>query len=123
MIDPKDYNEKILIFDQYSKVVDKMFEEKHPDELKRIMVTMLHTIGLCGEVGEYAEKVKKSIRDRMEIQIQDPKIKKELGDVHWYLGSVERDYRFSIEDVMEENVTKLQKRLEENKIHGEGDER
>ena len=84
---------------------------------------MLHYIGLTGEVGELGEKIKKSIRDNGELLVRDPQIAKEMGDAHWYLGRLETDFNYSMNEIMTINLDKLTKRLEQDKIHGEGDDR
>ena len=68
-------------------------------------------LGLNGEAGEVAEHLKKHIRDGKEIDIEE--LKKELGDVLWYLTNLCEAYGFSIEEIAEKNIEKLRER------HGE----
>ena len=83
------------------------------------------TLGLCGEAGEFAEKVKKLIRDN------DSKITpewtvmaaKELGDVLWYISNICDELGLKLEDVAQLNIEKLNKRMSEGKIKGSGDNR
>ena len=83
------------------------------------------TLGLVGESGEVAEKVKKVIRDKNGIFDQETliAIKKELGDVLWYISNLSSELNFSLEDIAEENLNKLKKRSMEGKIKGAGDNR
>tara|TARA_B100000212_G_scaffold174337_1_gene131085 strand:- start:259 stop:588 length:330 start_codon:yes stop_codon:yes gene_type:complete len=83
------------------------------------------TLGLVGESGEVAEKVKKVIRDKNGIFDQETLIglKKELGDVLWYVSNICSELNFSLEDIAEENLNKLNKRSQEGKIKGSGDNR
>ena len=83
------------------------------------------TLGLVGESGEVAEKVKKVIRDKNGIFDQETliAIKKELGDVLWYVSNLSSELNFSLEDIAEENLNKLKKRSMEGKIKGAGDNR
>ena len=83
------------------------------------------TLGLVGESGEVAEKVKKVIRDKNGVFDQETLIglKKELGDVLWYLSNICTELNFSLEDIAEENLYKLEKRSLEGKIKGSGDNR
>lgn len=50
-------------------------------------------------------------------------IKKELGDVLWYLTALANELGLSLEEIMEANYTKLMKRKEQDKIKGSGDDR
>ena len=77
------------------------------------------TLGLCGESGEVAEKVKKHLRDGTSLD----ELKKELGDVLWYLASIASDLNISLNDIALTNVEKLQSRMERGKIQGSGDNR
>ena len=83
------------------------------------------TLGLIGESGEVAEKVKKLIRDKEGKVDEEFKqlIKKELGDVLWYLAQICTELGLSLEDVAKSNLEKLFSRLMRGKIHGSGDER
>ena len=83
------------------------------------------TLGLVGEAGEVAEKVKKVIRDKKGIFDQNSKdaIKKELGDVLWYISNLCTEFDFSLNDVALENLKKLKIRSSEGKISGSGDNR
>ena len=83
------------------------------------------TLGLVGESGEVAEKVKKIMRDKNNSFDYESKIaiKKELGDVLWYLSNLCDELDFSLNEVAEENLEKLNSRLSRGKISGSGDDR
>ena len=83
------------------------------------------TLGLVGEAGEVAEKVKKVIRDKNGIFDEESKkaIKKELGDVLWYLSNLCNEFNFSFEEVALQNLEKLKLRALNGKISGSGDDR
>lgn len=83
------------------------------------------TLGLAGEAGEVAEKVKKMYRDDAGILTSERKdaIKKELGDVLWYLATVAFECGLDLDDVAETNIAKLSERKSNGKIHGSGDNR
>ncbi len=78
-------------------------------------------LGLCGEVGEVAEKVKKSIRDGHDLD--DKALAKELGDVLWYLANLAEDLGYDLSEIAEMNYEKLKSRQERNTLKGNGDER
>lgn len=83
------------------------------------------TLGLCGESGEIAEKVKKVIRDAAGIVTVETKnlLIKEIGDVIWYCAALSRELGVDFDTIATENITKLMDRMERNKISGSGDER
>ena len=83
------------------------------------------TLGLVGEAGEVAEKVKKILRDKKGIIDKDSKfeIMKELGDVLWYIANLSSELGFNLNDVAETNLIKLQNRLIRDKLSGSGDNR
>ena len=86
---------------------------------------LIYTVlGLTGEAGEVAEKVKKMLRD--DIELDDKyrgKIARELGDVLWYLSNVAHEIGVSLETVAKANVRKLSDRKDRNRLQGNGDER
>ena len=83
------------------------------------------TLGLVGESGEVAEKVKKVIRDKNGIFDEECKkgIKKELGDVLWYVSNLCSEFNFNLEDVAMQNIEKLKLRVAKGTISGSGDDR
>jgi NTP pyrophosphatase (non-canonical NTP hydrolase) len=79
-----------------------------------------NTLGLCGESGEVAEKIKKYFRDE-DYSKED--IVKELGDVLFYVTALTNHIGSDLETVMRSNIKKLQDRKKRNKIQGSGDNR
>lgn len=82
-------------------------------------------LGLAGEAGEVAEKVKKLCRDSDGIISEDFRLalKKELGDVLWYISEVARQIDLTMSDVAWSNIKKLHQRQQKGKLHGSGDNR
>ena len=83
------------------------------------------TLGLCGEAGEVADKVKKVLRDRQgsfspEV-IADLQL--ELGDVLWYVAQLASELVFDLDTVARANLEKLASRAARNVIAGSGDQR
>jgi len=83
------------------------------------------TLGLVGEAGEVAEKIKKILRDKDGIydDFSKQEIKKELGDVLWYLSNLSFELGFTLEDVADTNLRKLEERSLRGNISGSGDNR
>ena len=82
-------------------------------------------LGLTGEAGEVADKIKKIIRDK-DGKISDEDraaVAKELGDTLWYLAAIARYLDISLSEVAKGNIEKLESRYQRNKLHGEGDNR
>lgn len=92
------------------------------DELKDIMHWVL---GVNGESGEIAEKVKKIIRDKDGVFSDEDKkqIGHEIGDVLWYLAVLAHELNLDFEDLAQANLDKLQSRKERGVIGGSGDNR
>lgn len=83
------------------------------------------SLGLCGEAGEVAEKIKKIIRDSNgEVTTEKrTEILKEIGDVLWYVAALCSDLDADMGDVAQANLDKLFSRKERGVIHGNGDNR
>ncbi len=81
------------------------------------------TLGLTGEAGEVADKVKKVLRDHKGVFDESTKVSimLELGDVLWYVSQLSSELGFELEEVANENLKKLSSRVDRDKISGEGD--
>jgi NTP pyrophosphatase (non-canonical NTP hydrolase) len=83
------------------------------------------TLGLCGETGEVAEKVKKMVRDDGGVLTADRRaaLARELGDVLWYVAQVATEADLDLDAVATENLAKLLSRRERDVLAGSGDDR
>ena len=82
-------------------------------------------LGLCGEAGEVADKIKKVIRDH-QGQFSDQSreaIALELGDVLWYVAQLASELGYDLEEVATANLDKLASRAARGRIGGSGDHR
>lgn len=80
-----------------------------------------NTLGLVGEAGEVAEKIKKLIRDSNRFANEE--ILHELGDVLFYTAALANLYGRGLQDVMQMNIKKLDDRQKRGKLKGSGDNR
>ena len=82
-------------------------------------------IGLNGEAGEVAEKVKKLMRDHDGILTDEiaEGIAKELGDCMWYIAETATQIGASLEAIAICNIDKLASRKARGVIGGDGDDR
>ena len=82
-------------------------------------------LGIGGEAGEIVEKVKKLFRDKNGVIDDEFKeaLKKEIGDVLWYLAETCTQLDMSLEEVAGMNLDKLASRKARNVQHGSGDNR
>jgi NTP pyrophosphatase (non-canonical NTP hydrolase) len=104
-------------FEQYQKEARKTAIYPNP--------IIYPTLGLCGESGEVAEKVKKVLRDKagqFDLEVKE-NIKKELGDILWYISNLADDLAISLDEVASNNLTKLRSRQERGVLSGSGDNR
>lgn len=83
------------------------------------------TLGLCGEAGEIANKVKKIQRDDGGILSETKRFKliDEIGDVMWYIAVLCDELNIPLEEVCKHNIEKLSDRAERGKLKGSGDQR
>jgi NTP pyrophosphatase (non-canonical NTP hydrolase) len=86
---------------------------------------VLTTLGLAGESGEVAEKMKKFFRDQ-KGQVNEEfrmNLKKELGDVLWYIAMLADAFDLGLEEIAGHNLQKLSSRKDRGVLHGSGDHR
>jgi NTP pyrophosphatase (non-canonical NTP hydrolase) len=83
------------------------------------------TLGLAGEAGEVAEKVKKLIRDDSGVLSDERRaaIAKELGDVLWYVAQVATEAGLDLDEIAAANLEKLLSRAQRGVLQGSGDDR
>lgn len=84
-----------------------------------------YTLGLCGESGEFADKVKKVLRDSDGVMSAEAHsaLVLELGDVLWYAARLANKLGVSMATVAARNMQKLADRKERGVLRGSGDAR
>ena len=109
-----------MTFEEYQKFSKKT--AIYPKKGKNFIYPVL---GLVGESGEVAEKIKKVLRDNNGIvdNLRKQEIEKELGDVLWYLSQVATELNLSLDHIASFNIKKLNSRQKRNKLSGNGDNR
>lgn len=110
-----------MTFDNYQKAALTTALSTH-DNVKDLAHWVL---GIVGESGEVAEKVKKIIRDNNAEFTDEAKqeLAKELGDILWYLAVFADYLGVSFEAVASANVEKLRSRQLRGALRGSGDNR
>lgn len=68
-------------------------------------------LGLSGEVGETSDMIKKWIFHEKELDVEH--LKKELGDVMWYMALMCESFGFDLNEILQMNVDKLKARYPE----------
>lgn len=93
----------------------------YPNEYKVIYPAL----GLTGEAGEVADKVKKIIRDNNGEMSKEKSVElaKEVGDVLWYIATLAHDIGFTLEEIGQMNYEKLHSRQQRGMLGGSGDNR
>lgn len=111
-------------FDDYQKKAAKYDLAKATANLKDAGF-IEKVLGLVGEAGETADKIKKLIRDKDGVASEEDRelVIKELGDTLWYIASISRYLEAPLSEVAKGNIKKLEDRYQRNRIHGEGDVR
>lgn len=120
--------EKEMTLNQYQRCA--LETAVYPKEFK----TIYPALGLTGEAGEVADKVKKVLRDSEfivrdgsgAIVLPDQKreeLAKEVGDVLWYVATLSYDIGYSLEEIASMNYEKLKSRQQRDQLHGSGDNR
>lgn len=106
--------EEDMTFDEYQSlaVSTAIYDPKYS--------IMYPALGLTGEAGEVAEKIKKYLRDG---KLDHNEVAKELGDVLWYIAALARDLGFTLGYVAHANIDKLKSRRDRSRLQGSGDNR
>ena len=68
-------------------------------------------LGLSSEVGEFNDMIKKWIFH--EKDLDEEHLKKELGDIMWYIAMMCHAFGWSLDEIMEMNINKLKARYPE----------
>ena len=113
---------------KYKKVSDlDMYQQvaKTTAIYPREQAIIYPTLGLTGEAGEVANKVKKIIRDgsNKNDDRMVSEIKSEIGDCLWYIAVLADDIGCKLSDIANTNLIKLENRKKKGTIHGSGDKR
>lgn len=80
------------------------------------------SLGLAGEAGEVASLVAKAVRDS-DGSVNRESLKKELGDVLWFVAVLGQHYNIDMLDIAVSNINKLRSRAVRNVIGGSGNDR
>ncbi|OGH66226.1 MAG: hypothetical protein A3J66_04210 [Candidatus Magasanikbacteria bacterium RIFCSPHIGHO2_02_FULL_47_14] len=106
------------------------FEEYQQHTGRQLISEDLHSLeyyalGLTGEAGEVADKIKKIWRDHNRVVSDEDKekLKQELGDVMWYVSQMASFLGFSLHEVASGNIAKGDDRHARGVQHGAGDDR
>jgi len=105
-------NDPLRFYSQF--VEDKVFTKGRERLIE-------NTLGLVGEAGEVAEKIKKLFRDKNKFNDED--VLKELGDVLFYVVALSNIFGGNLKKTMEMNMAKLDDREQRGKLKGSGDNR
>ena len=121
-----DYQTAALKYDTFVGYQDGLMKYSRDGVMFATETGLIEKVmGLPGEAGETIDKFKKIIRDKNGmISLSDKEeIKKELGDVLWYVTMIAEYLEIPLSEVANANLEKLESRYVRNKIHGSGDNR
>ena len=119
MMDKPEEPVKVASLNKYQ--AEAMVTAVFKEELKIVYPAL----GLNGEAGEVAEKVKKVLRGDSEGFTEDKcrEIAKELGDCLWYISVLANSIGYTLQEIAEMNINKLRSRQQRGRIGGNGDNR
>ena len=110
----KEVYKDMISLAQYQSAAAKTAMYKHNHKI------LYPALGLAGEAGEVANKVKKILRDGT---FNREAIADEVGDCLWYIAALCRDLNVNMADLAKNNLQKLEDRKRRGKIAGSGDKR
>lgn len=105
----------------FSKYQQEAMKTRMPDTLEHTLT--YSALGLAGEAGELANKVKKIMRGDTNRDELLEGIRSEMGDVLWYLAALAQDLGADLSEIAEENLVKIRDRQARGKIAASGDKR
>jgi NTP pyrophosphatase (non-canonical NTP hydrolase) len=110
-----------MTFDEYQRIA---LTTAQPN-LDPLMEKTIWAMGISGEAGEVIEKWKKIVAYKAGVISEEDKVelKKEIGDVVWYLAVFADSLGLSFDEVIEGNVNKISSRQKRGVIKGSGDNR
>ena len=110
-----------MTFDDYQQLAIRTNLSKE-DRFKELMQQVL---GLADEAGEVQSLFKKWIRDQDAdfTKLEIASVRKELGDVLWYIAVIAHDLDIPLSEIAQLNIDKLADRLKRGVIQGSGDDR
>ncbi len=90
--------------------------QQYQEEVKRTVNNSLtkeekiknFCFGLGGETGELLDLFKKHFYHGHTFD--EIAIKKEIGDILWYVSNIANEYNFKLDEIMELNIEKLKQR-------------
>lgn len=113
-------------FNEYQKLA-KRTDTSSLKEEKKLFGNLLTypTLGIAGESGEFADKIKKVFRDKRGKLDDATKqnLMLELGDILWYVAKMARAIGFTLDEVAQANLHKITSRKKRGVLHGDGDHR
>ena len=96
-----------MTINEYQELAMKTVNPK----LNKDEILINSVMGLCGESGEAIDIVKKWFAHGHELDREH--LKKELGDIAWYLAEASTALDLTLEEILEANIEKLRKRYPE----------
>lgn len=108
------YKHKPMTMNEYQKMAEKTAIYKSAHQI------LYPALGLAGEAGEVANKVKKMLRDN---NFDREGLAAEIGDVLWYIAALCRDLNLDMQDLALSNLEKLYGRKARGTLGGSGDMR
>lgn len=110
---------QILTLDSYQRYASDTAD--YPQETMKEALSYLG-MGVAGEAGEIANKLKKYLRGDYELTDErKANLAEEIGDVLWYLSELSRKLDYELSEIAEINIEKLSHRQKIGKLKGDGD--
>lgn len=125
------YEQKVVSTEIYHQSISTFIEslnipqKEDQQRLHKLLSKLYCTLGMIGEAGEIAEKMKKIIRDKNCVIGEEDTIllQKEGGDVLWYVAADAKENGTTLAGVANQNIEKLESRQKRGVLSGSGDNR